>query len=75
MLSFMIRQVEIKAKKTGDLAMICDVRSNRLDVIRLLRCNGYKEVVRADIYNEGYEDVVFVKPLEQNLKTSFLFNY
>ncbi|MFH1586029.1 MAG: hypothetical protein ABIB79_04635 [archaeon] len=40
-----------------------DARSDRLDVIFPLRVDDYKEIARADIYNEGYEDVVLAKPL------------
>ena len=56
--SFMIRQTEIKARKEGNLAVICDARSNNLPVCSLLRSNGYLEAARADLYKEGYQDAV-----------------
>ena len=62
--SFMIRQTEIKAREEGNLAVICDARSNNIPVCNLLRSNGYLEAARADLYNEGYEDIVFIKDLK-----------
>jgi len=73
-LSFMMRWEEVEAKKAGNLAMICDTRL--YDVANLLRCNGYREIARADLYHEGFEDIVFAKPLvslTQNSKASLLF--
>ena len=71
-LSFMIRQAEHEARKEGDLATICDARSDRLDVQRLLLVNGYKEIARADLYKEGYEDIVLMKPLVNDERKSWL---
>jgi len=62
-LSFETRQVEALAKEEKNLGMICDVRANRLDVLNLYKSMGYREVARTDLYNEGYEDVVLMKPL------------
>ena len=67
MLSFMLRQVEVIAKQQGNLAIVGDTRSDRLDIITFLLKNGYKEVARADIYNESYEDVEFMKDLKLNI--------
>lgn len=63
-LSFSIRQVENISKQEGKLGIICDARSDRPDVLNMLRINGYKDVARADLYNEGYEDVVLMKSLD-----------
>lgn len=73
MSSFMLRQAEVIAKQQGNLAMVGDARSDRLDVINFLLKNGYKEVARADLYNEGYEDVEFIKPLS-NFNLVNIFN-
>lgn len=62
-LSFMIRQSEFFATKEGYLGVICDARSDRLDVVNLLLGNGYREIARSDLYREGYEDIIFFKPL------------
>ncbi len=61
--SFMLRQVETISKEEGKLGIICDVRSDRINIINLLKSNGYKEIARADLYNEGYEDFVMSKSL------------
>ncbi len=60
-LNFMIRQVEAISKQEGKLGIICDARTDRLDVLSALRIGGYKEVARTDLYKEGYEDVVMMK--------------
>lgn len=70
-LSFMIRQVEAISREEGKLGMICDARSDKLDVLTLLNRNGYREVARADLYNEGHEDSVFMKPLTKNFPFDF----
>jgi len=62
-LSFMFRQVEVNAKKQGKSATICDICSDRLDLINFLMIKDYKEVARANLYGEGYEDSVFIKSL------------
>ena len=63
MLSFMLRQVEVIAKQQGNLAIVGDARSDRLNVIQLLVTNGYREVARTDLYKEDQEDIMFCKPL------------
>ncbi|MFH1586024.1 MAG: hypothetical protein ABIB79_04610 [archaeon] len=45
---------------------MCDLRSDNIPIRNLLLINGYKEIARVDLYNEGYEDVVLVKPLKRN---------
>lgn len=62
-LSFEARQVESISREEGKLGVICDARSDNEESINLLKSNGYIEVARADLYNEGYEDVVMIKPL------------
>lgn len=66
-LSFLIRQVEAISRQEGKLGVICDARSDRIDVLNLLRSNGYREITRADLYGEGYEDIVMIKPFTKNL--------
>jgi len=70
--SLMRRQVEILAKKQGYWVVQGDARADRLDIILPLLADGYKEVARADLYNEGYEDVVLVKPLIEREEKSWL---
>lgn len=64
--SFMVRQIEEISKEEGKLGIVCDARSDRTGIINLLRSNGYKEIARADLYNEGYEDIIMSKPLADN---------
>lgn len=71
-ISFMMRQTEVIAKKQGYLGVICDARSDNLPVLNLLLKNKYKEIARADLYNEKYEDLVFFKPLGNFKNSPFL---
>lgn len=66
-LSFEARQVETISRQEGKLGIICDVRTGRPDVLSLLKKDGYCEVERADLYGEGYEDIVMMKSLTKNL--------
>jgi len=70
-LSFETRQVEALAKEEKNLGMICDVRSNRLDVLNLYKSMGYREVARTDLYKEEKIDVVLMKPLVKNFPFNF----
>ena len=65
-LSFMIRQVEEISRQEGRLGIISDARSTRKDVINLLKGNGYREIARADLYREGYEDVILTKVISNS---------
>jgi len=62
--SFMIKQAELEKRDEYD-AIICDIRSDRNDVIAMLRGLGYKELLRAPIYEGQTEDVVMVKRFER----------
>jgi len=62
-LSFMMRQVEALSKEEGRYGVICDARSDRIEIVNFLKINGYKEIARVDLYKEGYEDVVMAKAL------------
>ena len=61
-----MRQVETLAKEEGEIGAICDIRSDKLEVINMVKKMGYREVARADLYNEGYEDIALMKPLIEN---------
>ncbi len=62
-LSFEARQIEVLSSQEKKLGIICDTRSDRLGVLNAFKIMGYKEVERADLYGEGYEDVVLMKEL------------
>ena len=64
--SFELRQIETISRQEGKLGVICDTRSYRLDVLFMLKTNGYKEIARDDLYKEGYEDIVLAKSLLTN---------
>jgi hypothetical protein len=59
--SFMLRQAEYVAGKEGYLAMICDARSDRTDVLKILRTAGYSEIARVALYESDVEDIVMGK--------------
>lgn len=62
---FMLRQAEAESKNC-DLIM-CDTRSDRIDVLNLLKLCGYKEVSRVPLYDSNVEDVVLSKVLDNKL--------
>ena len=62
--AFMLRQAE--RENPGDFyAMICDARSDRRDVIGILRMMGYQELLRVPLYDKGVEDLVFIRAFER----------
>ena len=65
-LSFIIRQVEALSKQEGKLGMICDVRSDKLGTLNMLKIIGFKEVARGDLYNENREDAILMKSFDGN---------
>jgi hypothetical protein len=62
---FMLRQAE--AESRGYNAIICDTRSDRTDVLNLLRLCEYHEISRVPLYESNTEDVVLLKNLNRNL--------
>jgi len=64
--AFMIRQVEAESQNENMGGVIVDTRSDRRDIISMLRQSGYKEIARAPLYDESAEDVIFVKRWEMN---------
>ena len=59
---FMFRQAEAESKNYD--AIICDARSDRIDVLNLLKLCGYKEISRVPLYDSNVEDVVLLKNLK-----------
>ncbi|MBI3623321.1 hypothetical protein HY212_04570 [Candidatus Pacearchaeota archaeon] len=61
---FMFRQAE--KENLGDFdAVICDTRSDRIEVLNMTRLSGYQELLRAPIYDKNVEDVVMYKSFER----------
>jgi len=61
---FMLRQAE-KENPAFFEAIICDTRSDRVDVVNMLRLLGYQELLRAPIYEKNVEDLVMYKAFER----------
>jgi hypothetical protein len=62
---FTFRNVEVEARKSGKYdAIICDTRSDRPDVIGLLKFCNYREIARAQLYDSNNEDIIFRKELD-----------
>jgi hypothetical protein len=59
---FMLRQAEAESKNYD--AIICDTRSDRLDVLNLMKLSGYIEISRIPLYDSNVEDVVLWKNLK-----------
>ncbi len=62
--SFMLKQAEKENELDYD-AIICDTRSDRVEVMRALKFNGYAELIRASFYDKNIEDVVMVKKFDR----------
>ncbi len=58
---FMLRQAEAESKNYDMIT--CDTRSDRIDILNLLRLCGYREVSRIPLYNSNTEDVIMSKIL------------
>lgn len=71
-MNFEFRQVESLAMYDGEIGAICDIRSDKPDVISMVKQMGYEEVARTDLYREGYEDIVLVKFFVKNNFKNFL---
>lgn len=69
---FMLKQVEAEAVKAGYGLILCDTRANQSDVLSLLQFSGFKEIVRAPLYDSNEEDVIFAKPLKQSKKEGLI---
>ncbi|MCL5018684.1 MAG: hypothetical protein M1416_02890 [Candidatus Pacearchaeota archaeon] len=65
---FMFRQAEAESKDYD--AIICDTRSDRLDVLNLLKLCGYREISRVPLYDSNTEDVVLLKNLKNKNQVS-----
>ncbi len=66
---FIVRQIEAESRENNYNAIICDARSDRLDVLNLMKLCGYREIARKPLYDGNTEDVVLLK----NLKNSSNF--
>lgn len=62
---FMLRQAEVESKNYK--MIICDTRSDRIDVLNLLKLCGYKEVSRIPLYDSNAEDVIMSKTLNKKV--------
>jgi hypothetical protein len=59
---FMLRQAESESENYD--AIICDTRSDRLDVLNLMKLCGYREISRIPLYDSNVEDAVLLKNLK-----------
>ena len=57
---FGLKQAEAEAKEKYQ-GIICDTHSNNFPVISLLKFMGYQELLRAPIYDENSEEIIFGK--------------
>jgi hypothetical protein len=69
--AFMLRQAERENPLDFD-AIICDARSDRLDVVSMLRMMGYQELLRVPLYDKGVEDLVFIRAFERTPEGIFM---
>jgi len=61
---FMFRQMEVEARNSGFKGVLCDVRSDKKEMINLLKFMGYDELFRTSLYENNIEDAVFTKKFE-----------
>lgn len=58
---FMLRQAEAESQDYD--AIICDTRSDRIDILNMLKLCNYKELLRTPLYDPNLEDIVLLKNL------------
>ena len=63
---FLLKQVEVEARRGGYGLILGDARASQGDVISLLRFAGYREVARAQLYDSNEQDVVMGKPIKSD---------
>ena len=63
--AFMFRQGEVIAQENNYSAIICDTHSDNLPVINLLRSQGYREIARAQLYDNHTEEIIFGKNFKE----------
>jgi hypothetical protein len=61
---FAVRQAEKENPEEFD-AILCDLRSDQMNTINMLKSMGYEELLRAPIYDTDFEDVVMVRRFER----------
>lgn len=57
---FMLKQAEEESRGKYD-GIICDTHASNSPMINLLSFMGYKEILRAPLYDDNVEEIVFVK--------------
>jgi ribosomal protein S18 acetylase RimI-like enzyme len=62
-MSFMLKQAEVEARKAGRQFAILDVREEKKGVINLLLRHGYKIISAQNLYQPDKRDLVMVKDL------------
>jgi hypothetical protein len=60
---FIAKQVEVEAKKRGQVGVIGDVRSNQLGLVRFMTGLGYTPIQTIPLYEPSEPDVVCSIPL------------
>ena len=58
---FIAKQVEVEAKKRGQVGVIGDVRSNQLGLVRFMTGLGYTPIQTIPLYEPSETDVVVIK--------------
>ena len=68
---FMLRQVEVEGRSSY-MAVICDVRPERKDVVSFLTSCSYTPVIQGPLYDSNVPDVSFIKPLRKSREPEVL---
>lgn len=68
---FMLRQAERENKGKYD-ALLVDVRTDRPEIVRFLRSEGYQPLIKSPLYDTNAEDLTMVKCLNKKSEQGIL---
>ena len=60
-MSFMLKQVEVEAKKEGYAGLIGDLRENRGDVLAIMLRNNFRTLDSQNLYEPDKRDIIVAK--------------
>lgn len=63
--AFMLKQGEDEARKGNYKAIICDLHSDNVPMLNLLRFMGFEELLRVPLYDKNVEEIIMKKRFER----------
>lgn len=62
--AFMLKQAEKENQNEYD-AIICDTRTDRIQIVNLLKNFGYETLLKIPLYDSNIEDMIMIKKFER----------